>query len=98
MTIVDRLDGKTRIVIPRVKFQKTGTWRVMASIALSDTSQITDDVYFKIGNGRMQVVKPALKGAGATPVAPGSTAVEPTPAAGLLPKPISPGSNFNRVE
>ena len=48
MTVVDRLDGKTRITIPRSAFPKAGLWRLEASVRVSDHQRVVDDVSFRV--------------------------------------------------
>ena len=48
MTVVERLDGKTRITIPRSAFPKTGLWRLEASVRVSDHQRVVDDVSFTL--------------------------------------------------
>jgi hypothetical protein len=48
MAVVDRLDGKTRITIPRSAFPKSGLWRLEASVRVSDHQRVVDDVSFTL--------------------------------------------------
>lgn len=48
MTVVDRLDGKTFITIPRSAFPKAGLWRLEASVQVSDHQRVADDVSFTL--------------------------------------------------
>jgi hypothetical protein len=80
MTVVDHLDGKTRIMIPRSAFPKFGLWRVKASVRVSDTQQVIDDVSFTLSG----ILKPTSK-TGAMKLTPKQTTprVMPTPPAAI---------------
>ena len=45
---MERLDGKTRITIPRSAFPKAGLWRLEASVRVSDHQRVVDDVSFTV--------------------------------------------------
>jgi hypothetical protein len=48
MTVVEGLDGKTRITIPRSAFPESGLWRLEASVRVSDHQRVADDVSFTL--------------------------------------------------
>jgi hypothetical protein len=89
MTVVNHLDGKTRILIPASAFPKSGLWRVKASVRVSDHQQVIDDVSFTLSG----MLKPANQ-TGAMKLTPKQTApsVMPThPAATQKVQPL-PGT------
>jgi hypothetical protein len=91
MTVVDRLDGTTRIMIPRSAFPKSGLWRVQTTVKLSGNQKISDDVSFTLSG----MLKPTSK-TGAMKLTPKQTApgVMPTPPAApqkVQPLPATPG-------
>jgi hypothetical protein len=57
MTVVNHLNGRTNIIIPRSAFPKSGLWRVKASVALSGKQHVSDDVSFTLTG----IQKPASK-------------------------------------
>lgn len=64
MTVREHLNGQTRIIIPRAAFAKPGLWRVKASIKLSDTRQVIDDISFTLAGPLQPIVhKPKVPGA-----------------------------------
>ncbi|MBC2737865.1 MAG: hypothetical protein HF981_26130 [Desulfobacteraceae bacterium] len=91
MTVVNHLDGKTRILIPASTFPKSGLWRVKASVKMSDHQQVIDDVSFTLSG----MLKPTSK-TGVIKLTPKQTtpSVMPThPAAPqkVQPLPATPG-------
>lgn len=74
MTVVNHLDGKTRILIPSSAFPKSGLWRVKASVRMSDHQQVIDDVSFTLSG----MLKPTGK-SGAMKLAPKKTAPNAMP-------------------
>lgn len=48
MTVVDHLEGQTRLVIPRSAFPQPGLWRLEAAVRLTDTRQVIDAVSFSL--------------------------------------------------
>jgi hypothetical protein len=74
MTVVNHLDGKTRILIPSSAFPKSGLWRVKASVRMSDHQQVIDEVSFTLSG----MLKPTGKG-GAMKLAPKKTAPNAMP-------------------
>jgi hypothetical protein len=48
MTVVNHLDGKTRLVIPRSAFSKSGLWRVEASVKTGENQKVVKDVSFTL--------------------------------------------------
>lgn len=48
MTVVEHLDGKTHITIPRSAFPKSGLWRLEASVRVSDHQRVADEVSFTL--------------------------------------------------
>jgi hypothetical protein len=69
MTIVNHLNGKTRIIIPSSAFPKSGLWRIKATVTVSDKQHVSDDVSFTLSGLLKQTSK-----AGATKMAPKQTA------------------------
>jgi hypothetical protein len=88
MTVVDHLDGTTRIMIPRSAFPETGQWRVKASVRMSDHQQVIDDVSFTLsgmlkptGNTGAMKLTPKQTTPSAVPANPAATQkVQPLPA------------------
>ncbi len=72
MTVREHLNGQTRIIIPRAAFAKPGLWRLQASVKLSDTRQVIDDVSFTLA-GPLQPIVPKPKVPGAVTSAPAAT-------------------------
>lgn len=85
MTVVDHLDGKTRITIPRSAFPKFGLWRVKASVRVSDTQQVIDDVSFTLSG----MLKPTSK-TGAMKLTPKQTAPSAMPTHPAAPQKVQP--------
>ncbi len=75
MTVVDHLDGTTRIMISRSAFPKSGLWRVQTTVKLSDNRQIRDDVSFTLSG----MLKPTSK-TGAIKLTPKQTTPNAMPA------------------
>ncbi|MCB2168065.1 MAG: hypothetical protein KQI78_10405 [Deltaproteobacteria bacterium] len=69
MTVVNHLNGTTRIIIPRSAFPKSGLWRLQTTVKLSDNKQIRDDVSFTLSG----MLKPKGK-TGAMKLTPKQTA------------------------
>lgn len=74
MTVVDRLDGKTHISIPRSAFPKAGLWRLEASVQVSDHQRVVDDVSFTLAG-----MLPAKSTNGAQQLIPKKMAPAPVP-------------------
>jgi hypothetical protein len=75
MTVVNHLDGQTRILIPSSAFPKSGQWRVQATITYSANQQIRDDVSFTLSG----MLKPTGK-TGAMKLTPKQTTPSAVPA------------------
>jgi hypothetical protein len=90
MTVVDHLDGTTRITIPHSAFPQSGLWRLQTTVKLSDNQQIRDDVSFTLSG----MLKPTGK-TGAMKLAPKRTVpatmpAKPTAIQKLQPLPARP--------
>jgi hypothetical protein len=88
MTVVNYLNGTTRIMIPRSAFPKSGLWRLQTTVKLSDNQQIRDDVSFTLSG----ILKPTGK-TGAMKLTPKQTppsAMPTHPAATQKGQPLPP--------
>lgn len=74
MTVVDRLDGKTHITLPRSAFPKAGLWRLEASVQVSDHQRVVDDVSFSLAG-----MLPPKSASGAQKLLPKKIAPAPVP-------------------
>jgi hypothetical protein len=98
MTVVNHLDGKTRLVIPRSAFSKSGLWRVEASVRTGENQKVVKDVTFTVAEflkptGNANPVQVAPK-----PAAPGAATITPAAPKPLQPQPAKPTRKRIEVE
>ena len=90
MTVVNSLNGKTRIFIPASAFPKYGRWRVEASVKVSDKLRVSDDVSFNLAGtisspGKAMIMKQTQK-----KTLPGGTATKSGTGKRIQPRPVGP--------
>ena len=90
MTVVDRLDGKTRITIPRSAFPKAGLWRLEASVRVSDHQRVVDDVSFRVAGTLQPVNTTGMPKMAPQKVAPGVAPNKATAAPRAPTRPMTP--------
>lgn len=90
MTVVDHLDGKTRLVIPRSAFSKPGLWRVEASVRIAENQWVADDVTFTVSEFLKPAGNPAAVQVAPQPAAPGAATVTPAAPKPLQRQPAAP--------
>ena len=92
MTVVERLDGKTRITIPRSAFPKSGLWRLEASVRVSDHQRVADDVSFTLAGTLSPASTTGAKKRAPTKIAPVTVPNKTTtaPRVPALPTPVRP--------
>jgi hypothetical protein len=98
MTVVNHLDGKTRILIPSSAFPKSGLWRVKASVRMSDHQQVIDDVSFTLSELLKPVGKTGAIQIAPKPLTPGAAAVAPAAPKPLQPQPVAPARKKIAIE
>jgi hypothetical protein len=98
MTVVNHLDGKTRILIPASTFPKSGLWRVKASVRMSDHQQVIDDVSFTLSELLKPVGKTGAIQIVPKPLTPGAAAVAPAAPKPLQPQPVAPARKKIAIE
>ncbi len=90
MTVVERLNGKTRIVIPAAAFPSSGLWRVEATVKVSDKLRVADDVSFKLAGNLIPQGKTAIIKQPAKQTLPGTAVTKPAASGRIQRRPVGP--------
>lgn len=90
MTVVNHLNGKTRIIIPPSAFPKSGLWRVKASVNVSDKQRVFDDVSFSLSGFLKQTNKTGAMKMPPKQTVPGPMPVHPAATQKMPPLPATP--------
>jgi hypothetical protein len=90
MTVVDHLEGQTRLVIPRSAFPQPGLWRLEASVRLTDTRRVIDAVSFSLLDAFHGVHPSGTMDHPGTPAAPVPKKPLPSAARAIHPLPVAP--------